>query len=115
VNDSLVITPQSLAYFIFLIIFYAFPYRPIMEEIWRRCACAARDDLFLILRCAISSIAAILNVKKHARELGRRRSWQATVTTERTRQRLRGSGGAGIGITGGGTAGGIQPIPRGIV
>jgi hypothetical protein len=59
-------------------VFLAFQSRPILEEIWGRCACVARKDLILILRGAISVIVPILNLKIHARAIGRRRSCQET-------------------------------------
>jgi len=36
VNDSFITTQQLLVYFILPIIFYAFPYRAVLEEIWKR-------------------------------------------------------------------------------
>jgi len=86
-----------------------------LEEIWRSRVFAARNALSLVLLCLTRSIVAILNVKRHARESGRKRSWQTTVITERTRQRLRSSGAAGIGITGSDTGRSIRPIQRAIV
>ena len=106
---------QSLAYFFLPIIFYAFPYRPVSEEIWRRHARGVRDDLSPILQCVISGIVVILNVKRLGREIGRGKSWPATVTIERTRLRPRGGGAAETGVTGGNTARGIRPIRGGIV
>jgi hypothetical protein len=73
-NDSFFTAAQVLTYFFLPIIFYAFPYRVVMEEIWRSRACVAGDNLIPILQCVISSIVAILNVKRLAREIGRRRS-----------------------------------------
>jgi hypothetical protein len=100
---------------LFSLIFYAFPYCPVLEEIWRRGVGAARNDLYLILLCVIRSIVAMLNVKRHARGNGRRRSCQSTVTTEQTRQRHKGSGGAETRITGSSIARGIRPTGREIV
>jgi hypothetical protein len=78
-------------------------------------ACVARNALNPILRYVISGIAAILNVRRHARESGRRRSSQGIVTTGRTRRRRRSSGEGEIRITGESTGGSIRPIRRGIV
>jgi hypothetical protein len=52
------------------------------------------------------------NVVINTRGNGRRRSWQRTVTTERTRQRRRGSGAAGTGVTGERIGRGIRPTQR---
>jgi hypothetical protein len=93
-------------------IFYAFPYPGVWEEIWRSGACAARNVFIAILRYASSGIAAILNVKRPARESGRRRSCPGTGTTERTRLKRRGSGAAETRVTGESTGGRIRPIQR---
>jgi hypothetical protein len=45
-------------------IFYAFPYRPVGEEIWRRGARVAKNAFILMLQCVIGGIVAILNVEK---------------------------------------------------
>ena len=65
----------------------------ILEKIWRRNACVVREDLSPILRYVISGIVAMLNVKRRVRGNGKRKNWQTTAITERTRQRHRSSGG----------------------
>jgi hypothetical protein len=87
----------------------------IVEEIWRRGASAAREDLFPTLRYGISGIVAIETVRRHARESGKKRSWQTIVTTERTRLKLKGSGAAETRVTGERTGRRIRPIQRRIV
>jgi hypothetical protein len=86
-----------------------------MEKIWRRHACVARNAFILTLRYVISGIVANLDVKRHARGSGKKRSWQTTATIERTRQRHRDSGEAETRITGSSTAREIRPTWRGIV
>jgi hypothetical protein len=74
-NDSFFTAAQVLTYFFLPIIFYAFPYGVVMEEIWRSLACVVGDPLIPILQCVIRGIVAILNVKRLGREIGRGKSW----------------------------------------